>query len=208
MTLPCRRARRLLSPYLDGALRAKERRALEEHLLSCPACREELESLKRAMVALRLYGPRLDVAASEVLAQRAWERARREGAEPEVVPVHVLAKLALSGALSLFLLMVGAHLTASKAAIPTFRTAGVETMLPDEELERLRPFYGRLAMLPERRREGQPAEEREREEGASILPGDFPNRAEAGSEPAVMEVSRFPWVRDDEEGPSDEPEIG
>lgn len=37
-----------LTAYLDGELNAAESRALEEHVRLCPACRDELESLRKA----------------------------------------------------------------------------------------------------------------------------------------------------------------
>lgn len=51
--MECRQARELLSPYLDGELMPPERGRLEEHLQSCPDCREELENLRRLAVGVR-----------------------------------------------------------------------------------------------------------------------------------------------------------
>jgi hypothetical protein len=42
----CSEIRTLLSEYLDDALDAKAKALADEHLRSCPACREELDSLK------------------------------------------------------------------------------------------------------------------------------------------------------------------
>ena len=42
----CSEIRTLLSEYLDDALDAKAKALTDEHLRSCPACREELDSLK------------------------------------------------------------------------------------------------------------------------------------------------------------------
>jgi len=42
----CSEIRTLLSEYLDDALDAKVKALADEHLRSCPACREELDSLK------------------------------------------------------------------------------------------------------------------------------------------------------------------
>lgn len=197
--LSCRKARRLLSPYLDGALKASERERLEAHLPSCPACRAELELLRRAMVSLRLHGPRLDAAVSEGLAGRAWERARMEA-----VPASVWAKLALSGALSLSLLMWGAHLLASKAASAAKVAPGMARpldieRLSDEQLARLGLLGLRLAMLPRRGKAERPARPgrqggrpRTGKEGASMLFPSAPKAAEIGKERAVAEVARLP----------------
>ena len=38
----------LLSAYADGELTEAERAAVDAHLISCPACRQELEATRRA----------------------------------------------------------------------------------------------------------------------------------------------------------------
>lgn len=47
------RVKRQLSAYLDGKLSNGEKRLVEEHLTTCPACREELRSLSATVEALR-----------------------------------------------------------------------------------------------------------------------------------------------------------
>lgn len=47
-----RRTRRLLSPYLDGVLSARDSRRLEGHLAQCEACRDELAELRATVQAL------------------------------------------------------------------------------------------------------------------------------------------------------------
>jgi hypothetical protein len=42
----CSEIRNLLSEYMDDALDAKDKALADEHLRTCPACREELESLQ------------------------------------------------------------------------------------------------------------------------------------------------------------------
>jgi len=46
-TMRCTEAKRLLSPYLDGAVSGTEMRALQEHMESCPACRREYKLLRQ-----------------------------------------------------------------------------------------------------------------------------------------------------------------
>jgi anti-sigma factor RsiW len=46
MTLNHHRAGQLLSAYLDGELLPREAAAVQEHLMVCPACREEHERLR------------------------------------------------------------------------------------------------------------------------------------------------------------------
>jgi len=43
----------LFSAYVDGELAADERRAVEDHVAACPACRMELDALRRAAARLR-----------------------------------------------------------------------------------------------------------------------------------------------------------
>jgi Predicted transmembrane transcriptional regulator (anti-sigma factor) len=44
--LQCPRAKRLFSPYLDGALTGTEMLALQDHLSNCAACQQEYEGLR------------------------------------------------------------------------------------------------------------------------------------------------------------------
>ena len=44
--MDCSEIRNSLSEYLDDALDAKAKALADEHLRTCPACREELDSLK------------------------------------------------------------------------------------------------------------------------------------------------------------------
>jgi len=47
----------LLGPYLDGECSPKELRKVKEHLRGCPACRSELELLRRIEIGSRRAGP-------------------------------------------------------------------------------------------------------------------------------------------------------
>ena len=44
--LRCPQARRLFSPYLDGAVTGTEMLALQDHLSDCPACNQKYQSLR------------------------------------------------------------------------------------------------------------------------------------------------------------------
>lgn len=44
--MKCREAKQYLQPYLDGGLDPARKKALESHLAACPACRDELETIK------------------------------------------------------------------------------------------------------------------------------------------------------------------
>ncbi len=50
--LQCPRAKRLFSPYLDGAVTGAEMLALQNHLSECAACNEEYQALRRTQQLL------------------------------------------------------------------------------------------------------------------------------------------------------------
>jgi len=54
--LQCPAAKRLLSPYLDGAVTGTEMLALEQHLSDCAACDERYQSLRRTQRLLVSVG--------------------------------------------------------------------------------------------------------------------------------------------------------
>jgi len=53
----CEEIRKEALDYLDGILAPLVRDAFEEHLRSCPSCREELKELRLAWDILDLYAP-------------------------------------------------------------------------------------------------------------------------------------------------------
>jgi anti-sigma factor RsiW len=52
----CGRARRLISAGIDGELRAAEAEDFERHVAACPACAQELASIRSAMERLHELG--------------------------------------------------------------------------------------------------------------------------------------------------------
>jgi hypothetical protein len=50
--LQCPKAKRLFSPYLDGAVTGTEMLALQEHLLNCAACHHEYQALRKTQQLL------------------------------------------------------------------------------------------------------------------------------------------------------------
>jgi putative zinc finger protein len=54
--LQCARAKRLFSPYLDGAVTGAEMLALEKHLSGCEACNGEYQALRRTQQLLVSVG--------------------------------------------------------------------------------------------------------------------------------------------------------
>ena len=54
--LQCPKAKRLFSPYLDGAVTGTEMLALQDHLANCGACNHEYEALRRTQQLLASVG--------------------------------------------------------------------------------------------------------------------------------------------------------
>jgi len=54
--LQCPQAKRLFSPYLDGAVTGTEMLALQQHLSNCGACSREYEALRRTQQLLASVG--------------------------------------------------------------------------------------------------------------------------------------------------------
>jgi len=56
VTMKCRQAQGLLSPYLDGAVTGTEMQALQGHLNRCPACLREYKLLRQTQQLLMSVG--------------------------------------------------------------------------------------------------------------------------------------------------------
>jgi hypothetical protein len=56
LTLNCAQAKRLLSPYLDGAVTGTEMRTLQDHLYQCASCNREYFLLRRTQQILVSVG--------------------------------------------------------------------------------------------------------------------------------------------------------
>ncbi len=54
--LKCPEAKRLFSPYLDGAVTGAEMLALQDHLAGCPGCHREYQALRRTQQLLVSVG--------------------------------------------------------------------------------------------------------------------------------------------------------
>ncbi|MEJ2183836.1 MAG: DUF2275 domain-containing protein [Nitrospirota bacterium] len=88
----CNDIRNRLSDYLDGEASAEERKAVEEHIEGCPACRRELSELARTLTHLRSLS---EVEPPPFFTQRVMRRVTEE-AEPKrkilrmlFFPLHV-----------------------------------------------------------------------------------------------------------------------
>ncbi|MBA7511040.1 hypothetical protein ES705_03030 [subsurface metagenome] len=51
----CQKIKKLLNPYIDQALDAETAQQVEEHLKSCPACRQEYRKLKEIATSLNSF---------------------------------------------------------------------------------------------------------------------------------------------------------
>jgi anti-sigma factor RsiW len=77
----CRSFRALLGVYVVGAIEPAERSLLDEHLLSCPGCREELAAL--AVLPALLH--RIPVAEAELLAAAGHGGDEQDDPAPQVL---------------------------------------------------------------------------------------------------------------------------
>jgi anti-sigma factor RsiW len=74
--LVCRQAVELVTDYLEGALAARDRDRLEEHLAGCPHCTEYLAQMRRTLAILgRIEPDELDPAVQDDLVDlyRRWQ---------------------------------------------------------------------------------------------------------------------------------------
>lgn len=56
----CHKIKKLINPYIDQALEAETNRQIEEHLKSCPTCREEYQRLKELVTFFNSF-PQINV---------------------------------------------------------------------------------------------------------------------------------------------------
>ena len=105
----CKKATQLLQLYIDGCLTMQQTRALEAHVASCAACREELDLLQEVAYALRNPGLIAEPADLKMRIMRriAMAPARSEGPKfsllrpslPELLVVIFLATFATFGSI-------------------------------------------------------------------------------------------------------------
>ena len=96
--MDCKDCRLLVEDYLSGSLNPSQRPAFEDHLASCPDCRNEQELMVRLDEAL--YTRPLKIPAVD-FTQRTVARLRREEvpARDDAFLLHILAYVASFGAL-------------------------------------------------------------------------------------------------------------
>lgn len=111
-----------LDDYLDAELEPGARRAADEHLEACAACRERVQAARRVQAALADYpvaGPRGGFA-ERVLAKAKAARPRRRRATPRLIAGGFLAAFAASVLTVIFTgLLVEAPRTEIAAGLPT-----------------------------------------------------------------------------------------
>jgi anti-sigma factor RsiW len=101
-----------LSDYLDGSIGAKERQALDEHLVGCTSCQAAIAELRETMSALsgltRMAAPEnfeRDVA--DAIRRRSRGRFFGRRALGDRVPFEVLALVALALGVALYFFLRG-----------------------------------------------------------------------------------------------------
>jgi hypothetical protein len=142
MTMPCAKAKRLLSPYLDGAVTGAEMLALQAHLDACAACGREYRMLRQAQQLLVSAG-RVPVPADLGLKLRlAISREAAEARRPRYEGLRVRVQNALDAfmvpaavgaacAMLIFGLVIGilampGQAQANNEDVPTVLTTGPE----------------------------------------------------------------------------------
>jgi hypothetical protein len=79
----CTTCRRLLAPLSEGTLSARRARRVEDHLVSCPDCREESQAAEGIAAALHDFRPTpLEPALRTALTRRVAHAARTAAKEP------------------------------------------------------------------------------------------------------------------------------
>ena len=125
MTMTCTDAKKLLSPYLDGAVTGTEMLALQDHMEQCAACLREYRSLRQAQQLLTSVG-RVQVPADLGLKLRLWMRI-----ENTVNAFMVPATAGLACALLIFglvtaILAIPGPLQANNQDVPLMLNTGPE----------------------------------------------------------------------------------
>ena len=108
----CNKIIKLLNPYIDQALDAESTQTVEEHLKSCPTCREEYLKLKQVVSALNSISPQpapadftqnlmAKISQEEIQIQSSWiDRLKKQISFPQIS--FRLAGAAAAAALVLF----------------------------------------------------------------------------------------------------------
>jgi anti-sigma factor RsiW len=75
--MPCQELVEVITDYLEGAMRARERRRFERHLAACPHCRNYLEQMRltiRTVGRIRVESLSPEARDELVRAFRGWNR--------------------------------------------------------------------------------------------------------------------------------------
>jgi len=110
--MDCQKIKKLLNLYIDQALDAESTQTVEEHLKSCPTCREEYLKLKQVVSALNSISPQpapadftqnlmAKISQEEIQIQSSWiDRLKKQISFPQIS--FRLAGAAAAAALVLF----------------------------------------------------------------------------------------------------------
>lgn len=130
--ISCERAWELLSQQLDGPLSPQERQELEEHLASCPACRNDREELIQMDQALRGLG---EMEAPAGFTQRVMDQVRAESQKrPKVIPLWRRPQVrALAGLAACALLCIGIYRVMPQQSDPSSGVVTASEVAPTQQ---------------------------------------------------------------------------
>ncbi len=140
MKTPCERCEAMLSPFIDGELRADDHRRVEQHLAGCPSCADALDALRRTSKVIREGSLRYQ--APDILRARVRDAVRAEAsARPRAAAPWRGWQLVAAG---LLIAAVSSGITWLALGARTSATASLEQELVASHLRSLVPGPGHL----------------------------------------------------------------
>ena len=200
--MDCSEIRTLLSEYLDDALDEKANALADEHLRTCPACREELDSLKTLVKGI---GSLESVKAPADFLDQLHKRMERRSRISEIwgwlfYPLRVKIPLQLAGA-AVMAFLIFSILPMQQAPLRLYSKSEPEKRAEEkayymDESKEMKPA-GRSEALVQKAATGGPAKDKETREVALNLKKQVrakatpePSAAPAPAPPAALEMQR------------------
>jgi hypothetical protein len=199
--MDCCKIKELLSEYIDGTLDRRTKALIEEHLLTCRGCQEELDSLEALVKELRSLDA---VDAPDDFLENLHERMEpspwfRRIMRILFVPWRIKIPLELTGAVATVLLIVSIiHIQQSEREMAGIPLGSTESMITKKiTADTLESRLEKEGYIPEPAFEEPTAEQPKRErrtiELALLLRTDEPERVHAPG--AAMEAAPTPRKR-------------
>jgi hypothetical protein len=199
----CSEIKTLLSEYVDGALDDKAKALADEHLRTCPACREELESLK---ALVRETGSLESVKAPADFLAQLHKRMERRPRLSELrkwlfYPLRVKIPLELAGA-AVMAFLIFSILSVQETPLRLYSTSGPEKRAGEKAYDgderKEMKLGGRSEALVQKTAIPEPAKDRGTWEVTLNLKKQVrdkaatpePSSAAAPAPPAVLEMQR------------------